>query len=106
MSYCMIYVTCSTKEEAEKILLTLLEGRLAACGNITAQITSYFHWDGKIDRAEEVVLIVKTTDEKFKAVETHVAELHSYDVPCILKLPITDIYGPYAEWMDQELSGK
>jgi len=99
----MIYITCASKDEAEKILLTLLEERLAACGNITAAITSYFHWKGKVDKAEEVVLIVKTRDEYFNKVEGRVAELHSYDVPCILKLPITDIFAPYAQWMDGEL---
>ena len=103
MSYCMIYITCSSKEEAEKILLTLLEERLAACGNISPPITSYFHWEGKIDKAEEVVLIVKTRDEYFGQVESRVTELHSYDIPCIIKLAMAGVNSPYASWIDKEL---
>lgn len=101
--FMMIYVTCGTKAEAENILLTLLGERLVACGNISAPVTSYYHWDSKIETSEEVAMLLKTKTSHFKAVEERIAEMHSYDVPCIVGLDIHSMNGPYKKWLDSEV---
>lgn len=102
--FMMTYVTCSSKDEAEKILRTLLEERLVACGNISSPVTSYYHWKGAIESSEEVVLILKTKTALFKPVEERIAALHSYEVPCILGFEINQIHESYKRWMEEEVS--
>lgn len=102
--FMMAYVTCSSKDEAKKILLALLEERLVACGNISSPVTSYYHWKGTIESSEEVVLILKTKASLFKAAKEKIAELHSYEVPCILGFEINQIHESYKRWMEEEVS--
>jgi periplasmic divalent cation tolerance protein len=102
MSAILVYITASTDEEAETIARFLLEKRLVACANMMPSIKSLFWWDDKIDEAQEVVLIAKTRADLFDKVEKAVCEKHSYDVPCIVALPIADGHMPFLEWIDQE----
>lgn len=102
--FMMAYVTCSSKDKAEKILRALLEERLVACGNISLPVTSYFHWKGVIESSEEVMLILKTKASLFKAAEEKIAALHSYEVPCILGFEINQVHEPYKRWMEEEVS--
>lgn len=101
--YCLIYMTCSSKDEAEKILLTLLEERLVACGNIFPPVTSYFHWEGKVDKSEEVVVLMKTKSDKFADIEKRIVDFHSYDVPCIVQISAPQMHGPFANWINENV---
>ncbi len=95
-----IYVTASSKEEAEKIAKTLLEKRLAACVNIFP-IRSYFWWEGKVDEAEEYAMIIKTRAEMFSKIRDEIKAIHSYSTPCICAIPIERGLKEFLEWIDE-----
>ncbi len=97
--YIIILVTCKDKQEAEKITQTLLNEHLIACGNIVNPVTSFFHWSGKIDKAEECLIVMKSRLDLFSQVADLVRGLHSYEVPEILALPIVEGSKAYLDWM-------
>jgi periplasmic divalent cation tolerance protein len=97
--YIIILVTCKDKQEAEKITQTLLNEHLIACGNIVNPVTSFFHWSGKIDKAEECLIVMKSRLDLFSQVADRVRGLHSYEVPEILALPIVEGSEAYLDWM-------
>jgi len=99
MSYLIVFMTASSREEAVKIVRTLLEERLIACGNIVDPVSSLFWWKGKIEDEKEVLVIMKSHEKLFKKLSERVTELHSYDVPEILALPIVDGSSSYLDWM-------
>lgn len=103
MTGAIVYVTCSSRDEAEKILLDLLEKRWVACGNILPEVTSYYHWNGKIEQSAETVLLLKTESGRFAAIEQRIVDLHSYEIPCIIRLQADDVHEPYAKWLSGEL---
>lgn len=99
-SYIIILVTAKDKVQAEKITQTLLDNHLIACGNIINPVTSFFHWLGKIDRAEECLIVMKSRGDLFEEVAEHVRGMHSYEVPEILALPIVEGSKAYLDWMN------
>jgi len=99
MSYLIVFVTASSREEAVKIVRTLLEERLIACGNIVDSVSSFFWWKGEIEEEKEVLVIMKSNEKLFKKLSKRVTELHSYDVPEILALPIVDGSPSYLDWL-------
>ena len=103
MSYIIVIMTASTKEETVKIVRTLLEERLIACANIMDPVSSFFWWQGKIAEEKEVLVIMKSHENLFKKLSNRVTELHSYDVPEILALPIVDGSQAYLDWMNAAL---
>ncbi|MGD0645979.1 MAG: divalent-cation tolerance protein CutA [Candidatus Bathyarchaeia archaeon] len=98
-NYIIILVTTKNKPEAEKISQSLLKERLIACANIVSPVTSFFHWSGKIDKAEECLIIMKSRMDLFTQVSECVKCLHSYKVPEILALPIVEGSTAYFDWM-------
>ncbi len=106
MDYTLIMVTASSREEAEKIATTLLERKLIACANILGPVSSRFWWQGKIDSAEEYMIFMKTKRELFDQVADNVKQLHSYEVPEIIALPIVEGAKPYLEWINSNLTGE
>ena len=106
MDYTLVMVTASSREEAEKIATTLLERKLIACANILGPVSSRFWWQGKIDSAEEYMIFMKTKRELFDQVADNVKQLHSYEVPEIIALPIVEGAKPYLEWINSNLTGK
>ena len=106
MEYTLIMVTASSREEAEKIATTLLERKLIACANILGPVSSRFWWQGKIDSAEEYMIFMKTKRELFDQVADNVKQLHSYEVPEIIALPIVEGAKPYLEWINSNLTGE
>lgn len=106
MEYTLIMVTTSSREEAEKIATTLLERKLIACANILGPVSSRFWWQGKIDSAEEYMIFMKTKRELFDQVADNVKQLHSYEVPEIIALPIVEGAKPYLEWINSNLTGE
>jgi periplasmic divalent cation tolerance protein len=98
----LIYVTTASRAEAEKIAEAVVTERLAACANILDGVTSIFHWEGKLCRENEAVLILKTTDEKTAALTARIKELHSYECPCVVVLPIEGGNPAFLEWIQRE----
>jgi len=99
----VVFVTCLGKEEAEKISKTLVRKRLAACVNVVSTVKSFFWWEGKVDEAEEHLLIIKTSVEKMEKLIEKVKELHSYSVPEIISLPILEGNKEYLKWIEDSL---
>jgi periplasmic divalent cation tolerance protein len=96
----VVLVTCGSSKEARKIARALVERRLAACVNILpGRVQSVYPWKGKVESAKEILLVVKTTRGRFAALQRTVCELHSYDVPEIIALPIVDGSRDYLGWI-------
>lgn len=98
----VVFVTASSKDEAERISRALLDARLAACCNIVNAVTSLFWWEGKIDRAGEVLMMVKTRNGLLSDVITVVKANHSYSVPEVIALPIVGGNPDYLQWISNE----
>jgi periplasmic divalent cation tolerance protein len=94
-----VLVTCVCRKEANAIVDSLLSSRLAACANIIGGVSSRFWWQGRIDKASEVLVILKTRRTCFKALEKEVRRLHSYEVPEIVALPICAGSDAYLGWI-------
>jgi periplasmic divalent cation tolerance protein len=98
----VVLVTCGSAREAKKIARTLVEKRLAVCGNILgAPVRSIYRWKGKVETAREWLLILKSSRARFKALEAEVKRLHSYDVPEIIALPISAGSTEYLKWIGE-----
>ncbi len=97
--YVIVMVTTASKQEAEKIAQSLLEEKLIACANITGPVSSLFHWSGKIERAEEHLIFMKSRKDLFEKLAETVKTLHSYEVPEILVLPIVESSKAYLDWL-------
>lgn len=97
MKLIFIYITNPTKEEAKKIARHLLEKKLIGCANIFP-IESLYWWKEKITDENEFVLIAKTKEENFEKVKKEVESMHSYTVPCIIKIPV-DCNEKYFDWI-------
>jgi len=99
MSATFIYVTVPTEEAARMIARAVVEDRLAACANILPGMQSLYHWKGEVQEAREAVLIFKTRSSLFQALEARVRELHPYNTPCIVALPVEQGHAAYLEWI-------
>ncbi len=97
-----LYVTASSLAEGERLGRALIEERLAACVNIVPGIVSMHRWEGAVRRDEEVLLFAKTRESLAEAARQRLAELHGYDVPCILSLPIVDGHPAYLAWLAEQ----
>lgn len=92
-------VTAASPEEAQRIARILVDERLAACVNVVPGVRSVYRWQGKVEEADELLLVIKTTRERFEALRDRVVSLHSYQVPEILALPVEDAATAYRAWV-------
>jgi len=97
----LITTSCGSREEAERIAAALIEKALAACVQILPA-TSVYRWKGKVERAEEHMLHIKTRAAHADLVEAKVRELHSYELPELLMMPIAGGSADYIDWMRSE----
>jgi len=95
----VILCTCSSSEEAVRLARLLVEQRLAACVNAIPQVRSTYRWQGAVETADEVLLIIKTARALFDSVEQALRGAHSYEVPEIIALPIAAGSAPYLAWL-------
>ena len=98
--YCVIFITAGSKEEAEKISRGLVESKLAFCVSTLPKVQSTYYWEDKIHVDEEFILIVKTRQDQYEALETWVKNNHSYKVPEIIALPIEQGLPAYLNGID------
>ncbi len=100
----VVLVTCASAREAEKIGHALVEQGLAACANvIQSPVKSVYRWKGRIESAREFLMVVKTVRSRFVSLERTIKELHSYDVPEILALPVVAGSRSYLEWISESI---
>jgi periplasmic divalent cation tolerance protein len=103
MSIASIYAVFSDCVEAERIGRIVVEERLAACVNILGSVRSIYRWHGEIQTAEEVAALFKTTDEQAEGLVGRIADLHSYDVPCVMTCSVDRVLEGYAEWIEENV---
>ena len=101
----LVYTTWPSIVEAEQAGRTIVERRLAACVNILPGMISHYWWQGKIERGEEVVMIVKTRASLAERVREAVKTLHGYETPSIMVLPVESVDAGYYAWIVQETEG-
>jgi len=104
--YIVVFVTCKSVNEAEKIAEALLSKRLAACINILPQIKSFYWWKGKIEESQETLLIIKSKTSLLNKLVNEVKLTHSYETPEIIALPIIGGDNNYIKWLNSELITK
>ncbi len=105
MSIIMLYITFPNEDEANKVGETIVKERLAACCNIISNnATSIYFWKGKLNKDIETIMIAKTTESKVKELTDRIIELHSYDIPCIVTLPINNGNNDFIDWVKSEVT--
>jgi periplasmic divalent cation tolerance protein len=105
-NYIVVFSTCGSAGEAERLARQLLEGRLAACVNVITQIRSFYWWKGKIEDSPECLLVIKTSRDMFEKLRSVLEAAHSYELPEVLALPIIDGSPNYLAWLGVELQGE
>ncbi|MGQ9584443.1 MAG: divalent-cation tolerance protein CutA [Anaerolineae bacterium] len=103
--YRLVVITCPSGEEAERIARTVVEERLAACVNVVPGVTSYYWWEGRVQQDAEWLLLAKTASARLEALTARVRELHSYEVPEVVALPIVGGSPGYLDWIAASLEG-
>lgn len=98
-------MTCPSPETAQSLAKQLLEKRLVACVNLVPQVTSMYWWEGRIQEDSEVLLIAKTVAERVEELKALLPDLHPYDVPELVVLPVEDGLPAYLNWVKTEVRG-
>lgn len=102
MTPLLVITNCPDQTSAELLAAALVESRLAACVNILPPCRSVFRWQGVVESAEEVPLLIKTTAERYTALETEIQARHPYELPEIVALPIDRGLPAYLQWVSDE----
>lgn len=99
----VVFVTSGSREEGERLASSLVEERLAACVNLVPGLSSIYWWKGEVERAEEVLLVIKTRQDLLGTLVERVKAFHSYTVPEVIALPIVGGNEDYLRWMAEVL---
>lgn len=102
MSSMLLYITTRDRAEAVRIAGKLVEERLISCGNVIDGMESVYWWNGKVEQAKEAVLIAKTDRRNVELVTARIVELHTYETPCVIALPIEAGNQDYLTWIERE----
>ncbi len=95
----VVLCTAPTAEVAAGLARALVEARLAACGNVVPGLRSIYRWQGRVEDEPEVLLVLKTTRDRFPALRDEILRRHPYQVPEVLALPVEAAAGAYLEWL-------
>ena len=98
-----VFVSCVSKSEAKTMVDSLLEDQIIACAQVLPKIESFYRWQGQIMHSDECLLILKSKEDCFAAIEATIKKLHSYDVPEILAVPVVDGSTEYLNWINEQL---
>jgi periplasmic divalent cation tolerance protein len=101
----VVFMTAASIGEARRIADQLVETRLAACVQLIPEMESVYRWQGEIQREKEVLMLAKTTADRFSQLEEAVREIHGYETPEILAVPASLISEPYRAWLIENVSG-
>jgi periplasmic divalent cation tolerance protein len=97
----IVYCTCPDRTVADTLASALVAGGLAACVNILPGVVSVYRWQGKMERDSEILLLIKSDAAHFAALKDTISDLHPYEVPEIIAVPVEAGHQPYLEWIDQ-----
>jgi len=101
----VVFMTSGNADEARRIANELVERQLAACVQILPEIESVYRWNGEVQRDKEILLLAKTTAAQFNNLEKAVREMHSYDTPEIVAIPMALVSEPYRAWLADNVGG-
>ncbi|MEM2901160.1 MAG: divalent-cation tolerance protein CutA [Candidatus Bathyarchaeia archaeon] len=104
--FCLVFVTCENVDQALKVAEALVEKRLAGCVSVLTDVFSVYRWKGKVEKAEEVLLMIKTRTPLFTEVEREVKKLHSYTTPEIVGFRFDEAFQRYIRWLREETTSK
>jgi periplasmic divalent cation tolerance protein len=100
----LVFVTCGTRREANRLARELVRSKLAACVNIFPNpVQSIYRWKGQVEIAKETLLLIKSSRARFRKLEREIRRVHSYEVPEIIALPIVTGSEPYLRWMRESV---
>jgi periplasmic divalent cation tolerance protein len=95
----LVLTNLPDQASADKLALEIVGQKLAACVNILAPCTSVYRWQGKIENAQEIPLLIKTTDASYPALEETIRRLHPYELPEIVQVPLSGGLPAYIQWL-------
>ena len=98
----LVFTTLPSADKAAELARALVEERLAACANLLPAIRSIYRWQGKLQDENEVVVLLKTRAEHLERLKLRILELHPYEVPEVLAVPVEAGYQPYLDWLAGE----
>jgi periplasmic divalent cation tolerance protein len=101
--FSLVLVTAPSLKVARQLAGAILQKRLAACVNLVPQIESHYWWQGRLERGNEILLLVKTTKTKLPALEKLILAEHPYDTPEIISVPLQTGTPRYLAWIDQSM---
>lgn len=99
----IVFCTCDSQQQASRISEALVGERLAACVNVLPRVESVYRWQGNVEKAEEILLLIKTSNERFPLLESRIKELHSYDTPEVIAIPIAHASEKYLSWLREQV---
>jgi periplasmic divalent cation tolerance protein len=100
----LVLTTCGTAEDADSLATLLVDQRLAACVNAVAGVVSTYRWHDRVQRDQEVLLVIKTTETRLAAVEQLIRAQAKYDLPEVVALPVTGGSAPYLKWLQESVA--
>ncbi len=106
MPYRLAITTCPNPETANTIARVLVQERLAACVNILPGATSVYEWQGRLESEQELVMLIKSRSDKLNALEARLLELHPYELPELIVVPLVGGLAPYLSWIETQLDKK
>ena len=103
MSALVVFCTVGKPEDAEYLARELVDRRLAACVNLLPPVASIYRFKGEVERAEETLLVIKTTAARFEALREAIVSQHGYEVPEVIAIPVTAGHAPYLAWLEESV---
>jgi periplasmic divalent cation tolerance protein len=100
----VVFSTFPDADTAARVARTLVEDRLAACVNLLPMVRSIYRWEGEVCDEAETLAVIKTTAERYPALAAKIAELHPYQVPEVIALPLADGHPPYLAWLAAQVA--
>ncbi|HUI78468.1 MAG TPA: divalent-cation tolerance protein CutA [Bryobacteraceae bacterium] len=99
----VVLSTCASEQEAESLARSMVEQRLAACVNVIPRVRSYYRWKGALESAEEWLLVIKSSRDRFERLMAALEKAHSYEIPEVLALPVVEGAANYLNWIETGL---
>ncbi len=106
MNYRLVISTCPDMETAESLAAMLVADKLAACVSILPGARSIYEWQGKVEKESELILLIKSRDDRLPQLEKRVLEMHPYELPELIAVPIEEGLRPYLSWIDTQLDNQ
>ena len=101
--FIQVLVSCESSEQAKSMVESLLNDQIIACGQIVPKVESFYRWRGQIERAEECLLLLKSHVRHFDQISALIKKLHTYEVPEIIAVPLTDGSTDYLNWINEQI---